>query len=49
MNVCLSFVTIGIILELGNGFYLPGVAPRSFFSGEEVELKVNKLRLKCIL
>ncbi len=26
------------------GFYLPGVAPRSFSNGETVDLKVNKLR-----
>lgn len=27
-----------------DGFYLPGVAPHSFASGDSVELKVNKLR-----
>jgi hypothetical protein len=27
-----------------DAFYLPGVAPKSFHPGEEVELKVNKLR-----
>lgn len=27
-----------------DGFYLPGVAPHSFQTDEEVELKVNKLR-----
>jgi len=27
-----------------NAFYLPGVAPHDFYTGEPVELKVNKLR-----
>lgn len=27
-----------------SGFYLPGVAPHDFYTGEPVELKVNKLR-----
>lgn len=27
-----------------NAFYLPGVAPHNYESGEAVELKVNKLR-----
>lgn len=27
-----------------SGFYLPGVAPYDFKSGETVDLKVNKLR-----
>lgn len=29
--------------RLGEAFYLPGVAPHSYVTGEEVELKVNKL------
>ena len=31
-------------VSLSDAFYLPGVAPHSFASGEQVELKVNKLR-----
>jgi hypothetical protein len=31
-------------LSISNGFYLPGVAPHSYYAGETVELKVNKLR-----
>lgn len=29
-----------------SAFYLPGVAPHSFENGEQVELKVNKLRFE---
>lgn len=35
--------------NLVDSFYLPGVAPHSYVTGEEVELKVNKLRLVLIL
>jgi hypothetical protein len=31
-------------LSICQGFYLPGVAPHSYYTGETVELKVNKLR-----
>ena len=46
----MTFNTIKFALVLGTiatafGFYLPGVAPRSFHRGDDVELKVNKLRL----
>lgn len=30
--------------SLTTAFYLPGVAPRSYVEGEDVDLKVNKLR-----
>ena len=40
MLVCLiiTFITTT------KAFYLPGVAPHDFYTGEPVELKVNKLR-----
>ena len=40
----LAISCILLILSKATGFYLPGVAPHSFSSGESVELKVNKLR-----
>ena len=33
----------GLLLPSAQGFYLPGVAPRTFRYGDKVELKVNKL------
>ena len=40
-----SLFIIGFILcGLAKAFYLPGVAPHNFGSGDNVELKVNKLR-----
>mmetsp|Transcript_48686 Transcript_48686/g.136158 ORF Transcript_48686/g.136158 Transcript_48686/m.136158 type:complete len:637 (+) Transcript_48686:19-1929(+) len=44
--IALVFVTINIVLLFINncrGFYLPGVAPHDYDSGDTVELKVNKL------
>uniref|UniRef100_A0A7S3JWL9 Transmembrane 9 superfamily member n=1 Tax=Aureoumbra lagunensis TaxID=44058 RepID=A0A7S3JWL9_9STRA len=32
-----------LLLQVLNGFYIPGVAPRTFRYGDRVELKVNKL------
>jgi transmembrane 9 superfamily protein 2/4 len=32
-----------VFLSTARGFYLPGVAPHDFYTGEPVELKVNKL------
>lgn len=37
-------VSLLIILNTCNAFYLPGVAPYDFQQGENVDLKVNKLR-----
>jgi hypothetical protein len=37
-------VLIAGFASLAKAFYLPGVAPHSFTGGEQVELKVNKLR-----
>ena len=36
-------------LSVVNGFYLPGVAPHNYKSGETVDLKVNKLRWVLLL
>jgi len=38
-HLCILFGAV----TLSDAFYLPGVAPHSFASGEQVELKVNKL------
>lgn len=32
------------LFSLSEAFYLPGVAPHSYMDGEDVDLKVNKLR-----
>ncbi len=40
----LAFSLLLAQLQVLNGFYLPGVAPHSYVDGEEVDLKVNKLR-----
>ena len=43
-----SSVTAALVglaaISCATGFYLPGVAPHDFYTGEPVELKVNKLR-----
>ncbi len=46
MSVPSLFLLAALLLLLSplQAFYLPGVAPRDFKEGEEVELKVNKLR-----
>lgn len=36
--LCISFISLTM------GVYLPGVAPIDFQEGDEIELKVNKLR-----
>ncbi|XP_010904776.1 transmembrane 9 superfamily member 7 isoform X2 [Elaeis guineensis] len=38
--VLLSYL---LLLPLGDAFYLPGVAPRDFQQGDELQVKVNKL------
>ena len=42
--VALSVAIGTICSNLASAFYLPGVAPHSFADGEQVDLKVNKLR-----
>jgi hypothetical protein len=44
-SVALGSFILATVLSSVNAFYLPGVAPHSYIDGEEVELKVNKLRL----
>mmetsp|Transcript_26896 Transcript_26896/g.43019 ORF Transcript_26896/g.43019 Transcript_26896/m.43019 type:complete len:623 (+) Transcript_26896:44-1912(+) len=39
----LASLAIGWLLPLANGFYLPGVAPREYQTGEQVDMKVNAL------
>ena len=39
-----SLTFLSVVISSARGMYLPGVAPHSFADGEEVELKVNKLR-----
>ena len=39
-----QFLVLIAVLSNVLSCYLPGVAPRNFQEGEEVELKVNKLR-----
>ena len=34
---------LALLLGAARAFYLPGVAPREYGTGERVELKVNKL------
>lgn len=36
----LTIVTLVIIVQVGNGFYIPGVAPVEFAKKELVEVKV---------
>lgn len=38
------FIFVALFLQITSSFYLPGVAPHNYVEGEEVELKVNKLR-----
>jgi hypothetical protein len=40
----LTLAISSIYSNLASAFYLPGVAPHSFADGEQVDLKVNKLR-----
>ena len=42
----LSKLLMASSLSFTSGFYLPGVAPHDFYTGEPVELKVNKLRFE---
>lgn len=35
---------LGFAGQVVDGFYLPGVAPTSYEEGDDVDLKVNKLR-----
>jgi len=37
-------VALALVAAPALGFYLPGVAPRSFERGDPVDLKVNKVR-----
>lgn len=39
-----TFLVLSVLSHVASGFYLPGVAPHSYLDGEDVELKVNKLR-----
>jgi hypothetical protein len=39
-----ALAVLAVLADVVHGFYLPGVAPKSFHPGEDVELKVNKLR-----
>jgi hypothetical protein len=39
-----TLVVLCAMVQIANGFYLPGVAPHSYADGDDVELKVNKLR-----
>ncbi len=41
LALILSFLAV---FNSVSGFYLPGVAPHSYEDGEDVDLKVNKLR-----
>lgn len=43
LNLSTIFAAI-CSLSVVSGFYLPGVAPHSYVDGEDVDLKVNKLR-----
>ena len=36
-------IALVLLARCAQGFYLPGVAPREYGTGERVELKVNKL------
>jgi transmembrane 9 superfamily protein 2/4 len=36
-------ILFGCLVLVANAFYLPGVAPRDYRRGEQVEIKVNKL------
>lgn len=42
-NLSMRFLALFCLLAFARAFYLPGVAPHSFVSGENIELKVNKL------
>jgi hypothetical protein len=44
MSTVLILVVVCIALISSTYAYLPGVAPHNFKNGEDVQLKVNKLR-----
>lgn len=44
IRVLIIAILLAVLITPIRSFYLPGVAPHSFSSGEGVELKVNKLR-----
>jgi hypothetical protein len=46
MIMASTFAVIAVLSSLASvaGFYLPGVAPHSFNTGDKIDLKVNKLR-----
>jgi len=37
----LSFVFLVTYVDVVNGFYVPGVAPRDYTKGEDVDIKVH--------
>jgi hypothetical protein len=43
--IAASIILLSSLAVISDAFYLPGVAPHSFQEGENVDLKVNKLRL----
>jgi len=43
VSTCIRVSLVVALAQLSFGFYLPGVAPRTFRYGDKVELKVNKL------
>jgi hypothetical protein len=47
--IAASIVLLSSLAVISNAFYLPGVAPHSFQEGENVDLKVNKLRLVYLI
>jgi hypothetical protein len=44
MQTFLSAAVLALVAVQSAAFYLPGVAPHSYVDGENVDLKVNKLR-----
>lgn len=44
MAILIVLAVVQLFICTVNAFYLPGVVPHSYVDGEEVELKVNKLR-----
>ena len=42
--IAASVILLSVLAAVSDAFYLPGVAPHSYTEGENVELKVNKLR-----
>jgi hypothetical protein len=47
-TLCLFSLLVCFIIYSAEAFYLPGVAPQSFADGEQVDLKVNKLRFSIL-